>query len=617
MRMADLFQRHSGRAWAGVGLRLLAALAVCVLAGWAVRNVHLARQLDQSAQQSRHRIEFYRMSLDSLLTRNASLPRIIALEDRLKDLLRDPSGRKRLDAANSYLLDVKNMADLNAVFLMDQAGLTLAASNFQFPGSYVGHNYRYRPYFQAAMEGRLGTFYGVGVTTGEPGYFLAAPIEGEGQGAIGAVIVKISLEDFEAALARSGDPVLLIDANGVVILASLPELKYHYLMPLGSHALQQIELSRQYGAQNLHPLGMNLRLQDGPQRVRAALAGMPVEDYLAQSVEAGRLGWSIVLLSQTRQERQSALLAGVAAGLAVAFLLSLAIFFRLNAKRYNERRQAEAALRQAHASLEKRIAERTADLTATNASLEEKVAALKTTETILHETRDAAVQAGKLAVLGQMAAGISHEVNQPLTALHTFTDNAVDLLERGSLDEVRENLGLIRQMAARVGYIVGEIKSFTRRPSPERRAVDVAGVLYQALMLVEVRRRQTDAPIDTRGVSGDLRVLADPQRLEQVLVNLLLNALDAVSESTARQITVLAEQSERQVRITVRDSGPGIPESVLPHLFEPFFTTKSAGQGLGLGLAISRMIATELGGRLDARNREDGGAEFTVTLEGA
>ena len=96
------------------------------------------------------------------------------LEDRLKDLLRDPSGRKRLDAANSYLLDVKNMADLNAVFLMDQAGLTLAASNFQFPGSYVGHNYRYRPYFQAAMEGRLGTFYGVGVTTGEPGYFLAA-----------------------------------------------------------------------------------------------------------------------------------------------------------------------------------------------------------------------------------------------------------------------------------------------------------------------------------------------------------------------------------------------------------------------------------------------------------
>lgn len=617
MRMADLFQRHSGRAWAGVGLRLLAALAVCVLAGWAVRNVHLARQLDQSAQQSRHRIEFYRMSLDSLLTRNASLPRIIALEDRLKDLLRDPSGRKRLDAANSYLLDVKNMADLNAVFLMDQAGLTLAASNFQFPGSYVGHNYRYRPYFQAAMEGRLGTFYGVGVTTGEPGYFLAAPIEGEGQGAIGAVIVKISLEDFEAALARSGDPVLLIDANGVVILASLPELKYHYLMPLGSHALQQIELSRQYGAQNLHPLGMNLRLQDGPQRVRAALAGMPVEDYLAQSVEAGRLGWSIVLLSQTRQERQSALLAGVAAGLAVAFLLSLAIFFRLNAKRYNERRQAEAALRQAHASLEKRIAERTADLTATNASLEEKVAALKTTETILHETRDAAVQAGKLAVLGQMAAGISHEVNQPLTALHTFTDNAVDLLERGNLDEVRENLGLIRQMAARVGYIVGEIKSFTRRPSPERRAVDVAGVLYQALMLVEVRRRQTDAPIDTRGVSGDLRVLADPQRLEQVLVNLLLNALDAVSESTARQITVLAEQSERQVRITVRDSGPGIPESVLPHLFEPFFTTKSAGQGLGLGLAISRMIATELGGRLDARNREDGGAEFTVTLEGA
>ena len=617
MRLSSIFPTRSSRTWLWLGLRLFAALIVCVLAGWGVGHVYLARQLDQLAQQSSHHVEFYRTSLDSLLSRNESLPRIIALEESLKELLRNPTDERRLEAANNYLLDVKNRAGLNAAFLMDKDGLTLAASNFQSSGSYVGHNYGYRPYFQTTMEGGLGIFYGVGVTTGEPGYFLAAPIEDGSGGTIGAVIVKISLEDFEQALVRNGDPVLLIDANGVVILASVPQFKYHYLVPLEVGLLQQIGLSRQYGNEHLRPIGMNLSLNDGPQHVRVELPGKPVEGYLAQSVRAGRLGWSIVLLSQTRQERQSALLAGVAAGLAVAFVLSLAIFFRLNVKRYNERRQAEAALRQAHASLEKRIAERTADLTATNTSLEEKVAALRTTETILRETRDAAVQTGKLAVLGQMAAGISHEVNQPLTALHTFTDNAVDLLERGDLDDVRENLGLIRQMAARMGRIVGEIKSFTRRPSPEKQAVDVAGVVYQALMLVEARRRQAGALIDTHSVPADLRVMADPQRLEQVLVNLLLNALDAVSESVARQITVSAERRERQVRIAVRDTGPGIPETVLPHLFEPFFTTKAVGQGLGLGLAISRMIATELGGSLDARNHEEGGAEFTVTLEEA
>jgi two-component system C4-dicarboxylate transport sensor histidine kinase DctB len=617
MRAIALFSSCLNLARLWPALRLLAVLVLCVLAGQGAHDVFFARQLDRLASQARHNVEFYRMSLDSLLTRNESLPRIIAMEDRLKDLLHDPSDPALLDAANDYLLKVKDGAGLNAVFLMDRDGLTLAASNFGLPGSFVGHNYRFRPYFQNAMRGQLGIFYGVGATTGVPGYFLAAPIEGENGEAIGTVIVKISLEDFEAALARNGDPVLLADASGVVFLASVPELKYRSLTPLDTGALAQINVTRQYGDERLHTLGMALRAQDAPHYLRAELPGWPAENYLAQSVPAGRLGWSIILLSRTGQERQSALLAGVAAGLAVAFLFSLMTFFRLNVKRYNERRQAEAALRQAHASLEARIAERTADLTVTNVSLEEKVTALKTTETILRETRDAAVQAGKLAVLGQMAAGISHEINQPLTALHAFADNAVDLLDRGDLDDVRDNLDLIRQMAARMGHIVGEIKNFARNGSPSRRAVDVSGVVYQAAMLVEVHRKHVGARIDTQGVSGELRVWADQQRLEQVVVNLLLNALDAIAESAEREIAVVAARDGGKVRIFVRDSGPGIPATVLPRLFEPFFTTKATGRGLGLGLAISRMIVVGFGGSLTVRNHEWGGAEFSVTLEEA
>lgn len=606
----------SGRAWARSVLRLTFALVVCVLAGWGVREAVLARQLDLLAQQSRHHVEFYRMSLQSLLSRNESLPRVIAMEERLLALLANPADMKAQDAANNYLLDVQHGAGINAVYLMDRNGLTLAASNFQSASSYIGHSYAFRPYFQLALHGGLGRFYGLGATTGEPGYFLASPIAGP-DGPIGVVVVKISLEDFESALVRNGDPVLLVDANGVVFLSSVPEFKYRTLMPLETDVMQRIRASRQYGDQGLRPLGIRLQLQDEPQQIRASLQDRADEVYLAQSVLTAPEGWSIVLLSSTRQERQNALLAGVATGLAVAFALSVLFFFRLNIKRYHERRQAEAALRQAYADLEKRIAERTADLTATNASLEEKVGALKTTETILRETRDSAVQAGKLAVLGQMAAGISHELNQPLTALHTFADNAVGLLERGDVAEVRENLGLIRQMAARMGRIVGEIKSFTRKPALERRPVGVAGVVVQALMLVEARRRQVEAQIDTRGVPDDLQVWADPQRLEQVLVNLLLNALDAVAESAEKLVDVSASRADGRVRIVVRDRGSGIAAATLPHLFEPFFTTKSVGQGLGLGLAISRMIASELGGTLDARNGDGGGAEFTVELEEA
>ncbi len=616
MRIAAIFSSQPGRSWHWLGPRLALALALSVLAGWGVRQVVLVRQIDLLAQQSHHHVEFYRLSLESLLSRNESLPRIIAQEDRLKALLLHPERNNAQNEANSYLLEVKNGADINAAYLMDRSGLTVASSNYQTTGSYVGHNYGYRPYFQAAMQGNLGRFFGVGATTGEPGFFLAAPIE-DGGAAIGTVVVKISLEDFESALIRSGDPVLLVDAHGVVFLASVSELKYHFLMPLEPGVLQQIGLSRQYDNQHLRPLGMNVRLQDRPQTIRAELPGKPAQDYLVQSARTGPLGWSIVLLTQTRQERQNALLAGIAAGCAVAFLMSSVIFFRLNIKRYNERRQAEAELRQAHLQLEQRIVERTADLTATNASLEEKIQALKTTENILRETRDSAVQAGKLAVLGQMAAGISHEVNQPLTAMHTFTDNAVSLLDMGRLDDVRENLGFIKQMAVRMEHIVGEIKTFARKPAAAKCAVDLADVIGQALMLVEPRRRSVGARIDGPEPSAGLRVWADPQRLEQVLVNLLLNSLDAVSDAPEKRVDIGVDSRGQQVCIVVRDHGPGITAEVLSHLFEPFFTTKSSGKGLGLGLAISRMIVAEFGGWIEAGNHEAGGAEFTVVLERA
>ena len=158
---------------------------------------------------------------------------------------------KAQDAVNNYLLDVQHGAGINAVYLMDRNGLTLAASNFQSASSYIGHNYGFRPYFQLALHGGLGRFYGLGATTGEPGYFLASPIAGP-DGPIGVVVVKISLGDFESALVRNGDPVLLVDANGVVFLSSVPEFKYRTLMPLESGVVQQIGLSRVITSYSIH-----------------------------------------------------------------------------------------------------------------------------------------------------------------------------------------------------------------------------------------------------------------------------------------------------------------------------------------------------------------------------
>jgi two-component system C4-dicarboxylate transport sensor histidine kinase DctB len=618
MKVSSAFP--SIRAYAGGWrFRLSLALACCLLTGWGVWRQALTRQIDPLSQQTLHRAEFYRINLESLLARNTSLPRVIAVEERLKTLLKNPEDERARKEANRYLTNIANSAGLNATYLMDWKGLTLAASNHLSPASsFVGHNYSFRPYFIDAMKKGLGLFYGVGATTGQPGYFITAPVEENGE-KIGAVTVKVSLEDFEKAMIRSGDTVFLTDPHGIVFLASARPWKYHSLMPLDDEVRNRIAASRQYGDWRIAPLGIALPGKKHPQLARLALPDGKARDYLVQSVKTGPLGWQTMLLTETRQERQNALLAGIAAGLTMAVLLLAAIYFRLRIQRYNERHQAEAALRQAHDELEKRIGERTAKLRATNVSLEEKIETLKTAESILRQTRDTAVQAGKLAVLGQMAAGIGHEVNQPLTALHTFADNAALLLERGDMDEVRGTLGMIRQMATRISFLVSEVKRFARKPPREKQAVRVAGVIGQALMLVEARRRRVGARIVVEA-PDDVEALAEPQRLEQVLVNLLLNALDVVAEAgeaDEKRVVVSAHSAEGRVQILVRDSGPGIAEDILPRVFEPFFTTKAAGRGLGLGLTISRMIVAELGGDLDVRNHEAGGAAFIVRLEKA
>ena len=589
--------------------------AACLLAGWGVREAVLRRSLRALSTESLHRLEFTRLALESALVRHESLPRVVAMEGRLKALLRSPCDEASLAAANRYLESVVTSSGIAAAFLLDAEGLTLASSNSREPGSFVGRSYAYRPYYAEAMTGSVGRFYGVGATTGVPGYFLAAPIDDEGR-RIGVAVVKVSLDDFESALRESADAVLLADRAGVVFLSSVPEWKSRTLGQLGRPELAGLRSSRQYRDWSLAPLDSSLEVGTSSSVLTAALPGKRPESYLVVSHPAGPLGWRLLLLKDTRQERQGAFLAGVAAGFAVAFLLSVAVYVRASRSRIRERREAAAALERVRSELETRIKERTADLLATNVSLEERVAALRTADGILRETRDQAVQAGKLAVLGQMAAGISHEVNQPLTALHTFADNAVQLLERGRHADVKENLRLIGEMADRVRDIVSEIRSFARRSPSVQRPTSVAAAVRQALLLVEPRRRQLGVEV-LAGLPEDLLVRADPLRLEQVLVNVLRNALEAAATTPGpKRVEVSAARDEAFARITVRDSGPGIPADVLPRIFEPFFTTKPRGQGLGLGLSISAMIMEEQGGRLEGGNAPEGGAEFRLILRG-
>ncbi|MCL1621176.1 sensor histidine kinase [Ralstonia pseudosolanacearum] len=619
---------HAAR---GRGLRLAVALAMaacCAAAGWGAYALALQRYVAARAEEAGQRTTFYAQNLRGTLARYESLPRLAALEHVLHVALTAPHARDAAlrRAADAYLKEVQAAADLTAVYLMDATGQTLAASNWDLPSSFIGRNYAFRPYFVDAMREGFGRFYGVGNTTGETGYFLAAPVREGGQ-PIGAVAVKINLDSFEATLARSGDTVLLVDRHGVIFLSSVPEWKYRTLGTLSAAQRAALDATRQYGPHALAPLdpragSVPFSADQVPQTLRVALPGRSVSTLRVQYRPVGLLGWQVAVLIDPRDERRTALVAGASAAFATALAFAVCVALRLRARRHEEQRRARAALREIQRDLETRIAQRTAELTSANAALASKVEALDTAQRILRETRDAAVQAGKLAVLGQMAAGITHELNQPLTALTTLSDNANQLAERGRVDEVRGNLAHISQLAHRMGRIVSHIKGFARKGDAARAAVPVEEAIRQALMLVETRRRQAGVPVVVGPVPPGVAVWANAVRLEQVLVNLIRNAIDATAEAPrpeAAGVRVTVQADDALVRITVRDAGPGIAPEVLPHLFEPFFTTKADGQGLGLGLAISLAIVEDFGGRLEGRNADDGagGAAFVIELERA
>jgi two-component system C4-dicarboxylate transport sensor histidine kinase DctB len=284
-----------------------------------------------------------------------------------------------------------------------------------------------------------------------------------------------------------------------------------------------------------------------------------------------------------------------------------------------QRLQAREQLQAAYNQLELMVAERTARLERTTQRLMAEAEVRRQAEQQLHRTQNELYQAGKMAVLGQMSASITHELNQPLTALRTMSDNAVLLFERGRIDEARQNLSKISQVVARMGTITGKLKGFARKSNAELAPVSIHTAISNALVLVE-RRLQLDKVAFTLDINaGDVYALCDSNRLEQVLLNLMSNALDALGtleRDAARALTIGVAEGGGTVRIRVADNGPGLTDEARERLFQPFFTTKPQGEGLGLGLAISEQIVRDFGGTLRPEETTTG-ACFVIELQAA
>ncbi|AOY00416.1 ATP-binding protein [Jeongeupia sp. USM3] len=589
----------------------LAALAAAagllwLLAAWGERA-----ETERLREAGRHRLDVYAGSLRNAVDRYAYLPFALSTHPDLAALLRAPDDAALRDKVNRYLIINKASAQASVLYLLDAQGTAIAASNWDTPQSYVGRNYSFRPYFLQAREGHGGRFYGVGFTTRQPGYFLSYPVF-DGRKVIGVVVAKVSLDGLEHNWRQGGERMLVADRHGVAFLSTDADWLWHSLTPLPAETLRFIEDTRQYGRADFPVLALKQRQPLDADTERAT--GPRGSEVLVQTLNLPDLEWRIVLFSDLAPVRQVVRNTVTGGALGLLALLSWLLFWRQRRRRIRDNLRASAALRQAHDELEHKVDARTRDLVDANAQLQREIAERIRTETNLRAAQNELIQAGKLAVLGQMAAGVTHELNQPLTAMRSFAENALALLDRGDTGEVRRNLGLIAQLTERMGKITGQLRAFARKSDGKVEPVLVHAAIGNALLLLEQRLRQQQVRLDIDQPDTGLRVSGNPVRLEQVLINLLRNALDAVRTSPQPAIRIGVAASGDHVGITVSDNGPGIAEAQLPAIFDPFFTTKSASEGLGLGLAISLSIVRDFGGRLTAGNRPEGGAYFKVEL---
>lgn len=486
-------------------------------------------------------------SLRSELDKFSLLPLTLAEDPQVASLLGGASAEagsldRRLEA-------LANRSGAAAIYLMDADGLTLAASNWNRPDSFVGSDYSFRRYFHAALQAGTSTQFALGTVSRKPGLYIASRV-GPSDAPLGVVAVKVEFDATEAAWRESTNGVYVTDANGVVLLASNEDYRFRLAEGANPAARDTQQDEIQFGIAELEPLAIEL------ERGSSEVFEMPLLDTEQPLTPDG---WVLHVLADPGPRVAAALATG-----RLVLVLALATLALLGLAGWLVRRHRLA-------QEEALVAERTRTL------------------------REQLTQANRLATLGQISAGVNHEIGQPVAALRVQAETGEKLLASGRLDAATENFRQIVSLADRIGLITGELRRFSRRQPGESRAVPIGEVIDGALLLLHDRLQSSGCEITLpeEGLRATI-VKAEHVRLEQVLVNLLQNALDATSSKGS--IVIAVEADAELLRLHVIDHGCGIPAVIRTQLFQPFATSK--GQGLGLGLVISREIMRDMGGDL-------------------
>lgn len=491
-------------------------------------------------------------------------------------------------SVKALLLDIADKTAALDVMLVDRTGRVVQAAR-----SDAGADLSQTVYVRRAMQGALGWAHGLSRPLAARAYYYAAPVFDGQSKVIGAVVVAANIAGIEWDWVGGNPAVFFTDQAGEVFISNRSELVF-WRRPAGQAGLvppvgQAPDFDSYFqGRFEVWQLGWGPYL---PQNALHITRELPV------------IGFTGEVLMDVRPARRLARLQ--ASAVAALFLAFGALLFLAT-----ERRRT---LAEANAQLEARVAARTAELEDTNTQLRAQAKEREQAQTALARAQSDLVQAGKLSALGQMSAGISHELNQPLMAIRSFAENGAQFMERGKPERAGENLIRISDLARRMGRIIKNLRAFAKQESEPLSRVDLVAVLDSALELMQPGMDQAGVVLNYARSDHPIWVRGGEVRLSQVFINLISNAVDAMDQSVEKSIEISIKEGELLV-VSICDTGPGIdmPDKV----FDPFYTTKEVGasEGMGLGLSISYGIVQSFGGEIRGANTPSG-AMFTVQLE--
>lgn len=573
-----------------------------------VEGVFLQREQDAAEDTRRLVIE----AIDQTIGRYEPLPQLVADDPVFQDLLRQSDNSGLVPFINEKLRLLAQSLGVSDIYIMDKSGLTIATSNYRREDSFFGKNFAYRPYFQIPLEGETTLFHALGTTSGERGFFFSAPIL-DGIEVVGVLAIKVPVDRIETAWTGSEREIIVADPNGVAFLSSRPEYRMRALAPLNDGQRKEIAMTRQYPLDLVAPLNLSASV------ISSGVVGVTVSAaeetrFLSISGPLDLAGWHAIVLTPFVPIRMRALAAVGVLALAITALALVGLLIYQRRASLLDRMRFEQEQR---VILEDTVKARTADLDATNASLLMEVAERKSTEERLRKSQNELIQAGKLAALGKMSAALSHEINQPLGAVKSYAYNASRFLERGQTTEVAENISLISEMADRMVRISNHLRGFARQPGEKLRAIPIGDVVQKAIDLSTPQMRSSGVTVTFDPPQPEIFGIGGALRLQQVIVNMLTNAADAMADAPVKNVEIDVQDTGDAIRINLRDHGPGLEPEAMEQVFDAFYTTKEAGVGMGLGLSISFNIVEDFGGSMSVVNHPDGGAVFTVTLNRA